>query len=54
MGRGWKPSRLEAVQDLVPEETQVNRFTPQNMMDPRQLCEDECGQTGNTVRVKPI
>lgn len=52
MGRGWKLSCLETVQDLVPEETQVNRFTPQNMMDLRQLCGDECGQrnTGNTGR----
>lgn len=52
MGRGWKLSCLEAVQDSVPEETQVNRFTPQNMMDLRQLCGDECGQRniGNTVR----
>lgn len=52
MGKGWKLSCLEAVQDKVPEETQVNRFTPQNMMDLRQLCGDECGlrNTGNTVR----
>lgn len=42
-GRGWKLSCLEPLQDEVPVGTQVNRFTPQNMTELRQLLEGREG-----------